>query len=184
MISGDEDVDAGAGVSDSLMSLPLVVDLDGTLIKSDSLVDALMKAVFKKPQALVPIARSLIRGRGALKAALSGHGLYQSDSAPIQEDFLTFLREQKAAGRELHLATAADRSVAEVMARRVGLFSSIEASQPGLNLKGRRKLARLKERFPNGFSYAGNDCSDIHVLAGGALHCHGQRQQAHAKGSA
>src|SRR5262245_45967344 len=108
-----------SGAVESVASLPLVVDLDGTLIKSDSLVDALTVAVFKKPMALFASASSLLRGRGALKARLMEHGLYHSESAPVHEGFLEFLKDQRAGGRELHLATAADRSVAEQIARRI-----------------------------------------------------------------
>ena len=142
---------------------PLVVDLDGTLTTSDSLVEAMLSVLFQRPETLVPACRSLLKGRASFKQFLADLGVYSPNSLPLRDDLLAYLVAEQKAGRQLHLATAANQSVADGIAARVGIFSSALGSSDGVNVKGKVKLAHLKERFPDGFSYAGNDRSDLHV---------------------
>lgn len=141
--------------------VPLVVGLNGTLIKSDSLVEGLITTVLHNPAAIIPLLVALIKGRSALKAELTRLGAGRVASLPVRQDLLDFLRAEKRRGREVHLATASDQSLAESVAGRVGVFDSVEGSRNGVNLKGRRKLERLRERFPDGFAYAGRYRSDL-----------------------
>lgn len=149
-------------------TLPLVVDLDGTLIKTDSLVEMLVASLLRKPLSIFSTCLALLRGRSAMKSRLAALGLSNGDTLPLREDLLAFLKAEKEAGRELHLASAADHSIATRIAERLGIFASAEGSKDGVNLKGRHKLARLKARFPEGFAYAGNGRSDLHVWKGAA----------------
>ena len=144
-------------------SLPLVVDLDGTLIKTDSLVESLVASLLRKPLSIFSTALALMRGRWAMKSRLAELGLSRAETIPVREDLLAYLKAEKDAGREIHLASAADQSVANTIAERIGIFTSAEGSKDGVNLKGEHKLARLKARFPGGFAYAGNGRSDLHV---------------------
>jgi 4-hydroxybenzoate polyprenyltransferase len=147
--------------------LPLVVDLDGTLSPADTLIEALIAVLLRLPGEIIGVLKALIRGRSALKAHVASLGIY-GKALPLRPDFLAYLEAEKASGRELHLATAADQSVADAIARRVGLFTSAIGSSGGVNLKGRRKLEALAKKFPDGFSYAGNDRADLRVWSGAA----------------
>jgi 4-hydroxybenzoate polyprenyltransferase len=63
------------------------------------------------------------------------------------------------------LVTAADRTIAEEVAKFVGLFDEVLATDGGTNLKGRRKKDLLVERFGHGgFDYIGNSISDLSVF--------------------
>lgn len=142
---------------------PLAVDLDGTLCKSDSSIDALISVGLRSPKYIPKLWSALLRGRASLKSALSEIGAYRPESAPLRDDFVSYLREQKASGRELHLVTASPQPVADAIAERVGLFDSASGSFNDRNLKGDEKARHLQERFPEGFSYAGNDRADLKV---------------------
>src|SRR5262249_54069439 len=72
----------------------------------------------------------------------------------------------------IHLVSAADQSIVDQVAQRVGLFDSAVGSRDGVNLKGAKKAAYLRERFPRGFVYAGDSPADRPVWrasAGGVL---------------
>lgn len=143
--------------------VPLVVDLDGTLAKSDGLVDALATVVLRKPKRLFAVLSALVQGRLALKMALLEAGAYRAKSMPLRDEVVSYLHDQKRAGRELHLVTASPQEVANEVAERTGLFSTAIGSKDGVNLKAAWKAMFLKERFPKGFAYAGNDRSDLEV---------------------
>ncbi|MGD2131247.1 MAG: UbiA family prenyltransferase [Maricaulaceae bacterium] len=142
---------------------PLAVDLDGTLIKTDTLFERIARALFHQPWALAAALPTLRRGRAAFKAALAERVTLARETLPVRDDLLAYLAEETARGREIHLVTAADRATADAIAEAVGGFASVEASQDGVNLKGPRKLERLKARFPGGFAYAGDSAADLAI---------------------
>ncbi len=143
--------------------MPLVIDLDGTLSVVDNLVEALTTLFLKRPAAIPGMLAALLKGRHVLKDYLARLGCYQPEHIPLREDLVRFLVEQHEAGREIHLVTASPQSVADSIASRVRIFTSAVGSTRTNNLKGRAKLSRLKELFPDGFVYAGNDRSDLAV---------------------
>jgi 4-hydroxybenzoate polyprenyltransferase len=143
--------------------LPLAVDLDGTLARSDSLVDALTATLLRNPSNVPAVLRAFLNGRLALKTAMLECDAYSPGAIPLHIEFLDYLKDQKAEGRSLHLVTASPQPVADAIARRVDLFDTASGSQNGINLKGEAKADHLAERFPDGFAYAGNDDSDLLV---------------------
>lgn len=143
---------------------PLVVDLDGTLLRSDTLYETFAAAFFKRPLTTLAVtARAAFAGRAALKRALCGLATIEVETLPIRGELLAYLGDQKSRGRALHLATAADRSIAVRVAESVGLFDGVYATDGDLNLKGRAKAEALTAAFPDGFSYAGDSNADLAV---------------------
>lgn len=144
---------------------PLVVDLDGTLTPADTLHEAFAAAFFRNPLATlwIAVAALLTGGRARLKAALAARAPLEVETLPLCAPLVAYLAEQRGLGRELHLATAADRSLAEAVAARLGLFDSIHASDGARNLKGAAKAEALQRAFPEGFSYAGDCAADLPV---------------------
>lgn len=140
--------------------LPLVVDLDGTLFKTDSLDETLLDALRTDPLSLWRLPFKLMAGRAAVKAFLAGKSPLEVDTWPVREDFLSYLQTEAKAGRMIVLATAADRAVAEAVRRRFPFIAEIMASGPDGNRKGEAKARALRERFPDGFVYAGNAAAD------------------------
>lgn len=143
-------------------NLPLAVDLDGTLTSSDTLVDAFVQTLLRKPKHLPGVLLSLFSGRLAFKQKLLSIGAYQPQSSPLNEELIEFLKIEKASGREIHLITAAPQEIADAVAERVGIFDSATGSC-NENLKGENKAAYLIEHFPNGFTYAANDYCDLAI---------------------
>ena len=155
---------AESSVAASGMRPPLVVDLDGTLARTDLLHETFAAAFFRNPLlTLIVVLRGLLKGRAGLKAALCGLAEVEVETLPLRSPLLAYLQEQKRLGREIHLATASDQSVASAVAAHVGLFDRVYASDGQRNLKGRAKAALLAAEFPGGFSYAGDCRADLAV---------------------
>jgi 4-hydroxybenzoate polyprenyltransferase/phosphoserine phosphatase len=145
--------------------LPLAVDLDGTLLATDTLHEGLIAAMLRDPVSVPRLLLSMLRGRAAFKRHVSSAAPANAAVLPVRENFFAWLEAQRAAGRRLHLVTAADQSVADAIAEHLDIFDSAMGSDGSRNLKGTEKAAWLKQRFPGGFAYAGDSSHDLHVFA-------------------
>ncbi len=144
--------------------IPLCVDLDGTLIKSDTLYESAAALLTSSPLKLLGVTLSLVGGKARLKARMAAAVALDPTALPYTDDLLDYLRGQKAAGRVLILVTAADARIARAIADHVGLFDEVLASDGTVNLRGRNKVAALVARFgAKGFDYIGNDSTDMAV---------------------
>ncbi|MGH8021984.1 MAG: apolipoprotein N-acyltransferase [Limisphaerales bacterium] len=147
--------------------VPLVVDLDGTLIKTDLLWETLARRLRKNPFALITVLWWWTRGRAYLKRRLARRVRLNAAELPTSRKFLAWLCEQKASGRKLVLATASDVEAARPVAEHFGIFDDVMASDGRANLRGPNKLKALVERFgERGFDYAGNSSVDLDVWRG------------------
>src|SRR4051794_28049852 len=142
---------------------PLVVDLDGTLLRVDTLYELFVLALFARPVQTLLSFFALKDGIAAFKHRLSGIAQLDVVSLPVNEELLAYLKAEAKAGREIHLATAAERSFAKDVAERFSIFRSVQGTDPDVNLKGLRKAERLKALFPGGFAYAGDSRADLPV---------------------
>ncbi len=146
------------------VAAPLCVDLDGTLIKTDLLFELFLLLVKRRPLDLFRVPGWLLKGRAYLKQKLAASVTLDVTCLPYREPLLSFLREQKAAGRSLTLATAADERVAGRIAEHLGIFDAVVASDGVTNCAGRHKLAALTERHGgNGFVYVGDAAVDLPI---------------------
>ena len=146
--------------------VPLCVDLDGTLIRSDMLWESMVRLLRRNPLWLPALLFWWLRGRACLKAQIARRVTVDASTLPYQEDLLDFLHAEARTGRRLVLATASDEALALPVARQVGLFAETLASNGRLNLRGANKARVLAERFgERGFDYAGNSSVDLPVWA-------------------
>jgi 4-hydroxybenzoate polyprenyltransferase len=144
--------------------VPLVVDLDGTLLKTDLLVETASCFVTRHPARSLSLVGWLRRGRPQLKARLANAVALDVASLPYHEPLLAWLRREHAGGRRIVLATASHRLLAEQVARHLGLFDAVLATDGDLNLKAARKRDLLVSRYGDkGFDYVGNDAADLAV---------------------
>ena len=144
--------------------LPLAVDMDGTLLETDVLAEGMRKAWREKPFGFLDaLLRLAMGGRPPFKRRIAALAQLDIDALPIHRDFLAWLEAEKASGRAVWLATAADRLTAEKVAARIGLFDGVLASDGAVNLKSRAKARALAGQFPDGFAYAGDSAADIAV---------------------
>jgi 4-hydroxybenzoate polyprenyltransferase len=143
----------------------LYVDLDGTLVRTDTLWETCLLYVAHHPLGALRIPAWLARGRAALKAELARHVALPADALPYRPEVLAFMREASADGTEVVLATAADARIAHAVASHVGGFSDVLASDGTANLKGRAKLEAIRAHAGGApFTYIGNDAADFPIL--------------------
>jgi 4-hydroxybenzoate polyprenyltransferase/phosphoserine phosphatase len=148
-----------------IAALPaLCVDLDGTLVKSDTLHDSALAVARHHPAALLNIPDWLVQGKAALKRHLANTIQLDVAHLPYNRELLQYLEQQQATGRPIYLATAADADTANRVAAHLGLFTGVLASDGQLNLAGKNKLAAFQSQFGDNFSYIGNALPDLPLL--------------------
>jgi hypothetical protein len=145
------------------LAMPLAVDLDGTLIAGDMFYKSFFAALLRNPFIVLPCIGWFWRGRAALKRELALRCRIDFDRLKLHQDVLALLLHEKAAGRSVVLATAADALLAEPIAARLRVFDRVIASDGSCNLKGPAKAQALTQLFPEGFIYAGDSKDDLPV---------------------
>lgn len=166
MSTSDRVAQAGVIESDTetLVRLPLCVDLDGTLIKTDVLLESVIVWLKQNPWAAVLVPWWLLRGRAFLKRELALRVEVAAEKLPYQEDVLEFLRSERASGRQLLLVTGSDQVIGERVAAYLNQFDAVYGSDGTVNLKGEAKAGFLTGRLGKGnFDYIGNSASDLPV---------------------
>ena len=144
--------------------LPLCVDLDGTLVKSDTLLDSILVLARQQPRLLFSIPGWIAEGKASFKRHVTQSISLDVSALPYNKPLLEFLFHQHGRGRALYLATAADRTLADRIAEHFGIFSGVLASDGSLNLAGENKFQAFRERFGDAFSYIGNASPDLPIL--------------------
>jgi 4-hydroxybenzoate polyprenyltransferase/phosphoserine phosphatase len=140
------------------------VDLDGTLVRTDMLFETLVAALRRNPLVALALPFWLARGRAHLKRQLALRGALDPATLPYDEAVLEFLRREHAAGRRLVLATASDEHIARDIARHLGIFEGVVASDGERNVKAAEKARRLAEAYGDrGFDYMGDGVADLPV---------------------
>jgi 4-hydroxybenzoate polyprenyltransferase len=153
-----------AGIED--LDRPLCVDLDGTLVKSDTLVDSLLVMVRTHPLDLLKVPGWIARGKATLKAEVAERVSLNVSHLPYNKPLLAYLEQEHGLGRKLYLATGADTTLAVRVAEHTGLFDGVLASDGKTNLTGANKLGSFQKHFPTtGFDYIGNARPDVPLLA-------------------
>jgi 4-hydroxybenzoate polyprenyltransferase len=143
-----------------------VVDLHGTLVKTDMLCESYLSSVpLGLPHHLACI-RALSKGKASFKHYLAQASDLDYAKLPYDETVLELIRSARAEGRPVYLATASDRVHAVAISAHLGLFDSIFASDGAINLSSSAKARVLTETFGRGgFDYIGNDHADLPVWA-------------------
>lgn len=142
---------------------PLVLDLDGTLLVSDLLVECILAFLKHHPLQAWRLVYWALQGRAVLKERLAERTQIAVELLPAHAAVVAYAEAAHAEGREVYLATASDRKLAEAVSKRYPFIREVLASGGRVNLKGRHKAAALKARFPDGFVYAGDSRADVPV---------------------
>src|SRR3990167_8696628 len=153
-------------IMDYQMSVPLCIDLDGTLIKTDSLFESFIILIKKNPLYLFLAFLWFLKGIASLKYEIASRAELNPATLPYSKDLLVYLKKEYDSGRKLILVTAADKRIAEAIADYLGIFSQVLASDGRNNLKGQNKSNLLnKLSGSKNYDYVGNDAHDLHVWA-------------------
>jgi 4-hydroxybenzoate polyprenyltransferase len=162
--TGQSTNDLANSSSEMRVRLPLCVDLDGTLIKTDLLFESCLLFLKQNPWALFLIPLWLLRGRSNLKRQLASRIRLSAEMLPYRQDVLEFIRAERASGRQILLVTAADQTLAEKIGEYLGCLDGIYGSDGSVNLKGTAKAGFLVGLLGKGnFDYLGDSSSDVPV---------------------
>ena len=144
--------------------LPICVDLDGTLITTDMLVETALAVLRHNWLNALKFPFWLSRGKAFLKHKIAELADFNPATLPYNPQILDFIEAERAKGRKILLVTASDHRIAQCIAAHLGLFDEVIASDGTRNLKGDEKARILVERFGQfGYDYVGNDRSDLAV---------------------
>ena len=147
-------------------SVPLAVDLDGTLVLTDTLFENTTAVLRRHPLCVLAIPFWVARGRTVFKTEIARRAQMDVTHLPWRRDLLDFINAGKLAGRTIVLATGADEATANAVALHLGVFDEVFASHADINLKGQAKRDALVSRFGKaGFDYVGDSRADIPVWA-------------------
>jgi 4-hydroxybenzoate polyprenyltransferase/phosphoserine phosphatase len=143
---------------------PLCVDLDGTLVHTNTLLEAALSAMKRRPLFIIELLSASLKGKAAAKHTIGIYAILDPSTLPYTKSFLKWLRTQHANGRTLILATASDKRVADAVAQELGIFQEVIANTQENPVSAHGKATVLCNRFgTKGFSYAGNSHADLAV---------------------
>jgi 4-hydroxybenzoate polyprenyltransferase len=145
-------------------NLPLFVDLDGTLIKTDVTFESLLLLIKKNLFFIAVIPLWLLKGRANLKYQLAKRVDLPHENLPYNQQFLSYLKQEKANGRTMTLISASNQQVVSKLNEHLKLFDTAIGSDKTKNLKSVNKLKHI-EKLNSGasFAYAGNSKADLPI---------------------
>jgi 4-hydroxybenzoate polyprenyltransferase/phosphoserine phosphatase len=146
--------------------LPLVVDLDGTLIRTDLLIESFFAHVGPNPGRIFILAAAALTGKSRLKADIAQVTALDAAYLPYDQRILSLINEARSHGRQVYLASASNERYVEEVAAHLGLFDGWFASTESENLSSEIKARRLVEAFgEKRFDYVGDSEADLSVWA-------------------
>jgi len=149
---------------DGATAVPLVVDLDGTLLRTDSLHESTLLLLRGGPHRAFSLPLWLASGKARMKREIAQRVELDVAGMPYHDELVTWISAERERGRRVVLATAADEKVAHAVSAHLGLFDEVIASDGVVNRSAHRKAALLVEKFgERGFDYAGNSRDDLPV---------------------
>jgi 4-hydroxybenzoate polyprenyltransferase/phosphoserine phosphatase len=152
------------GRLENVSDVPLVVDLDGTLLRTDTLHESTLVLLRGGPHRALSVLLWLTGGKARMKHEIAKRVALDVASLPYHEELVAWIGAERERGRRIVLATAADQAIAGAVAAHVGLFDEVLASDGVTNRSAHRKAALLVQRFgERGFDYAGNSSDDLPV---------------------
>src|SRR3989344_1672538 len=144
--------------------LPICVDLDGTLVTTDTLVEGIIKLCKQTPLKIFLLPLWLLHGKSRLKREVATRAMPNVALLPYNQPLIQYLKERKRSGHQLFLVTASDQAMADAVGKHLGIFSENIGSHGHTNLKASQKTRLLIDRFgEKKFIYAGNAPSDITI---------------------
>ena len=142
---------------------PLIVDLDGTLTPTDTLLESIVYVLKHKPREALKFPFKILQGRAAFKEFVAAKSNFTAEDIPYRVAFLDYLRGEKKKGRRIILATAAHGEIADKVAKHLDIFDGVLASDSTKNLKGAAKLNAIRASVGDSFVYAGDSTADVPI---------------------
>lgn len=143
--------------------IPLVVDLDDTIINGDTLHENILLAIKKNPAIVFHFPFQLKNGKAKFKEFVYNHANFDPSSLSYSKEILEYIQDEKTKGREIILATAAYEGIANSVAQYLGCFDKVLSTNATRNLRGKNKLSAIREEVGNDFIYAGDHEVDLEI---------------------
>lgn len=142
----------------------VVVDLDGTLLKTDMLFESFWNSLASDWTILFRVLPDLFSGRAKLKEILAETDNTDPAVLPYNEEVISYIQSRKAKGDSIALVTASDQKIADKIAAHCLLFDHVKGSDGITNLKGTEKANYLSNTFgEQSFTYVGDSKADLQV---------------------
>ena len=125
------EADESAEVSTSSDPVPLVVDVDGTLLRTDLSIESLLSFIQKAPTRILELVLWLVAGKASLKDRIAENVSLPTENLPFNEQVLDFMRVEKEAGRPIYLASASDHRHVKALADHLGFVDGDQCSVRG-----------------------------------------------------
>jgi len=169
MIVDEAALDVGDLAAPDALARPLCVDLDGTLIHSDTLWESVLLLLRAQPWVALLLPLWLLQGRARFKRHVAERIVLDPAALPYRQELVLALQATADRGRLIVLATAADEAVARAVAGHLTFFHDVIASDGTRNVKGAGKRETLETRYgQSGFDYIGDSAVDLTVFEGAA----------------
>ncbi|GLQ23587.1 hypothetical protein GCM10007853_14610 [Algimonas ampicilliniresistens] len=147
------------------MTRPLILDVDGTLLKSDLTHEMILEAIKRDPLKTVHYARLGARSKPAMKQEMVARigQVLDTDVVPLEPKIVALAEQAIADGRDVYLCSGTEESLVKRLAERLDFVTDAFGTSPTYNMTSENKASFLRERFPDGFDYAGNSTQDFAV---------------------
>ena len=158
---------SGQADREDAVAPPLVVDLDGTLVKADLLIESVLSILRTKPWRLAVLPLSLAKGKARFKREVARYASVDIPVLPWRREVVAYIKKEREQGRTIVLATASDESLAQKVVDHLNLFDEVLASDGNVNLAGEAKRTALVRRLgEKGFDYVADGArGDLFVWA-------------------
>lgn len=152
-------------ISVDVKHVPLCVDLDGTLVATDTLWEGLATLLLKRPYLLLNVILWMLKGKAFFKQKVASLSDCPAQNWPVRQEVLNYIGAAKKRGRKVYLVTGAAQTTAMELSEHLGIFDGVFHSDEKQNLTSHRKAAKLLAEFgDSGFDYVGNSRDDVAVF--------------------
>jgi len=143
---------------------PLFVDMDGTLVSTDTLWESCLLFLKRHPLRLWKIFIWLFHGKAYFKEQIALNVSLNAELLPYKDEVVKYISHAKAKSRDVYLITAANQRIASSVSKKIKIFTSAIGSDSKMNLKGKNKLEAIRNIIgTNKFDYIGDSKVDIPI---------------------
>lgn len=144
--------------------IPLVVDVDGTLLRTDLLYEAALQFMAHHPFQAPLMLLWLMSGRAYLKTRLAAEGPPPIATMPLRLETVALIHAAQHLHQPVYLASASDERYVRQVADIIGGIDGVFGTTVDRNLAGAAKAACLNNAFgEHRYDYVGDRSVDMAV---------------------
>lgn len=159
---GNHRVDSKRTLADCGSLVPVCVDLDRTLVKTDLRWETILIAIKRSPWILLLFPLWLLRGKACFMKNLAARADIDAGTLPYSEELLAYLRQQKNCGRSVVLVSECPPRFGQAVAEHTGIFTDVISHSERPDSRGRMQVLTARYGI-GGFDYAGGRDSDQEI---------------------